>query len=528
MNKSKTVLMTVDARLVYAFIGLCVCCLICAFIIKTRLSQDQPALTKTELYLLHGDDVNRHAKDWEPIAVPAAIREGDYLKTGRERDVVIACKDGSSLRFDRNTFVKFNTITVNDKGVVAVSLALHSGAFFADTTKKCVVSADLGSAQAEITASRAEIVARERKNEASGDMRFDIAAVDGSVQVIHVSNPDKTIIVTPDQRLEVTKHELIHLPMQNMDKWLKWNMSWQDVRNIPKFAQFQNTAEEPSDRDDNAAPNEDESEEISESEESGTDLDKSVPKIDADKTSEPEDGAEPDSSDADNRQNVQQAQGTSAAASSHSSSHPLPQAEQQALREAAARQQEFNRKRQAQQQRLDEEKAKEADSQNDSKQHGKMSDPTSSSKAKSASAVRSSEASPAKRKQNVKNGRDHAAAKDNNAHSQPGAASKGEPKEPMTDGDRTVPDASAGINSREQTGSNEPNAVHQREQLPTHIIYKTRRRAAPTGLVTTPNPLDAKVGGMQDMEAKIGDSSNLDAKIGDQSSLDFKQADEWP
>ncbi|MDO5297181.1 MAG: hypothetical protein Q4F00_11265 [bacterium] len=525
MNKSKTVLMTVDARLVYAFIGLCVCCLICAFIIKTRLSQDQPALTKTELYLLHGDDVNRHAKDWELIAVPAAIREGDYLKTGRERDVVIACKDGSSLRFDRNTFVKFNTITVNDKGVVAVSLALHSGAFFADTTKKCVVSADLGSAQAEITASRAEIVARDRQNEASGDIHFAIAAVEGKVQVIHVSNPDKTIIVTPDQRLEVTKQELIHLPMQNADKWLKWNMSWQDVRNIPKFGQLQNTAEELSDRDDNSVPNEDESEEIGESGENGTELDKSGPKNGADDKPEPEDGSEPDSSATDNRPDVQQAQGTSAAASPHSNSHPASQAEQQALREAAARQQEFNRKRQAQQQRLDEEKAKEADSQNDSKQHGKISAP-GSSKAKNASAVRSSEVSPAK--QNAKNVRDRAAAKDNSAHSQPGAAGKGESQEPMADSDRAVPNASAGTGGGEQNVSHEPSAVNQREQLPPHIIYKTRRRAAPTGLATTPNPLDAKVGGMQDMEAKIGDSSNLDAKIGDQSNLDFKQADEWP
>ena len=520
MEKNNKGTVVVNARVIFGVIGLGLLALLTAVIVKSVNAPDSSELEKFDLQLIQGDSVERNVKDWEPLPAPAGIREGDYVKTGKDRDTVIACPDGSSLRLDRQTFVKINTAAVGEKKNLIINVTLHRGALFADAKKTCSVNVDLGAAQAVISGARAGVVSRGSAS-AAHDMRFLIASAEGSVRVNHRSNPNSTIIVTPDQQLEATQQALNHLPDKIKDRWFAWNAKWQDVRAIPEFSAERQLPADDASGSSPTSKDETDSEDTDEAAADGkTESDEREPRADlpdsavlaADEEADPEPAAE--------EERLQAARPSSPLVSEEKKG--AVSAEQQALKEAAQRQKEYNRRRQAQQKRQEEEKAKELAEQSGTAGQG------SGQKAKIAGKAAGTKADGKPSAADAAAKHKHLAEDKVKQHKSPEEAEQSAAREHREEHPEIASDGSEAAEPKaemadsllpsEQTAGHEaqaaPKAVHVMQFGPGRS-ERRRRKPSSQGLVSTPNPLDAKIGGMSDMEATIGDSRSLDAVIGE-------------
>ena len=524
----------INTRVVYLAIGLFILTVSSLLLIKLKskphpLSTEQhEAAQAAELQLIMGGHVMNSVGDqWHALSIPSSVAAKDCIKTDRDRRNVIALPDGSSLRLDSHTCIGINSVeTAANKGI-KMEAVLYYGAIFIDENSGSTVSVRTGDAQIIPYSTRFGV----KQIYKNGRQYSIINVIDGSVKAINLKN-NKTVEVYAGQQAEVSEQILTHNLQAKTDKWIKWNAKWHDINSIPAYSKVLAVSnyQEPAEND-----GEEDGEEENEAD-SGIVIkthNNTANERSSKNRTQPAPAEQKTEKTAGGGTDYNNGFAPALTQQKHNQSAELT-AEQKAALAASQRQKEYNLKRQAQQRKL-EAKAKEQEEQEEQrlakeqqKNRGKQTAVRTGKKQNAGASYK-----PQQKTKKVKGNSSENSILNSDGYTDSAA-------NPMPTDNRTAEEAEAVSAAETAARSNAEDANFSPNDAGSifssnRAAYSStakkrdrrRRRAGHNGLESSPNPLDAKIGGMQDMEAKIAEPGSLDATIAEPGSLDAVTRDDW-
>ncbi len=226
--------LVIDKKVIYIVAGVFALILITAITIKLISGRHATTGNTCDMQLVAGRNVKRNLEgsDWVTLSLPCDIAVGDLIKTGSDRRNVVSLPDGSSIRMDYNTTLKFNKASSQGDSYNLL-VTLHKGEVFIDEAGSTNITVETKFAKFTPIGTRYCVTQIERKDLTEQSV---VSVIEGSVSMNHLEDPNTKVVVTAGRQAGATAQSLVKPRGADKDSWADWNASWRDVKTMPALS----------------------------------------------------------------------------------------------------------------------------------------------------------------------------------------------------------------------------------------------------------------------------------------------------